>query len=72
MTHFKVMFDEDIECLWLEEAALRDAELDSGAASMRDAQDVFRDARALIVRRLSAALAFASNVESHCWRRSVP
>jgi hypothetical protein len=31
-----------------EEAIHRDAELDSGTASMRDAEDVFRDARARI------------------------
>jgi hypothetical protein len=37
--------DEDIEQLWAEEAVRRDAELDSGSASMRDAEDVFRDAR---------------------------
>ena len=40
--------DEDIERLWAEEAGRRDAELDSGTASMRDAEDVFRDARARI------------------------
>jgi hypothetical protein len=40
--------EEDIERLWAEEAARRDAELDSGTASMRDAEDVFRDARARI------------------------
>ena len=40
--------DEDIERLWAEEAVRRDAELDSGTASMRDAEDVFRDARARI------------------------
>ncbi len=34
--------------LWAEEAVRRDAELDSGTASMRDAEDVFRDARARI------------------------
>jgi len=39
---------EDIERLWAEEAVRRDAELDSGTASMRDAEDVFRDARARI------------------------
>jgi hypothetical protein len=37
--------DEDIERLWAEEAVRRDAELDSGSATMRDAEDVFRDAR---------------------------
>jgi hypothetical protein len=40
--------DEDIERLWAEEAVRRDAELDSGTASMRDAEDVFRDLRARI------------------------
>ena len=40
--------DEDIEQLWAEEAVRRDAELDSGTASMRDAEDVFKDARARI------------------------
>ena len=40
--------DEDIERLWAEEAVRRDTELDSGTASMRDAEDVFRDARARI------------------------
>jgi len=40
--------DEDIDRLWAEEAAHRDAELDSGTAAMRDAEDVFRDARARI------------------------
>ena len=40
--------DEDIQRLWAEEALRRDAELDSGKASMREAEDVFRDARARI------------------------
>lgn len=40
--------DEDIEELWVEEAIRRDAELDSGTASMRDSEDVFRDLRARI------------------------
>ena len=40
--------DEEIERLWAEEAARRDAELDSGAAAMRDAEDVLKDARARI------------------------
>jgi hypothetical protein len=35
---------EEIDRLWLDEAVRRDAELDSGAASTRDAADVFRDA----------------------------
>jgi hypothetical protein len=37
--------DKDIEQLWNHEALRRNAELDSGSASMRDAGDVFRDAR---------------------------
>ena len=37
--------DEQIEQLWAEEAVRRDAELDSGTTSTRDAEDVFRDAR---------------------------
>ncbi|HJS25361.1 MAG TPA: hypothetical protein VJ751_13465 [Pyrinomonadaceae bacterium] len=45
--------DEDIQRLWIEEALLRDAELDSGAASSRDAEDVFRDARARLLKRSS-------------------
>ena len=40
--------EEDIERLWAEEAVRRDAELDSGSATMRDAEDVFRDVRANI------------------------
>ena len=31
---------EEIERLWAEEAVRRDAELDAGTASMRDAEDV--------------------------------
>ena len=44
----KDLSDEDIERLWAEEAVRRDAELDSGEASMRDAEDVLRDVRARI------------------------
>ena len=40
--------EEEIERLWVKEAVRRDAELDNGTASMRDAEDVFRDARARI------------------------
>jgi hypothetical protein len=40
--------EEEIERLWTEEAVRRDAELDHGTALMRDAEDVFRDARARI------------------------
>ena len=38
--------EEEIERLWAEEAVRRDAELDSGTASVRDAEVVFKDARA--------------------------
>lgn len=38
--------EEEIEHLWVKEAIRRDAELDSDSASMRDAEDVFRNARA--------------------------
>jgi len=38
--------EEEIERLWADEAVRRDGELDSGAASSRDAEDVFKDARA--------------------------
>jgi len=37
--------EEEIEQLWVKEAVRRDSELDSGSATMRDAEDVFRDAR---------------------------
>lgn len=40
---------EEIERLWAEEAVRRDAELDAGTASMRDAEDVFREARTRIL-----------------------
>ena len=40
--------EEEIERLWAEEAVRRDAELDAGTASMRDAEEVFNDARARI------------------------
>lgn len=39
------MSDEDIQELWAEEAVRRDAEIDAGTTSLRDAGDVFRDAR---------------------------
>lgn len=39
---------DEIERLWAEEAIRRDAELDDGTASMRDAEEVFKDARARI------------------------
>jgi hypothetical protein len=40
---------EEIERLWAEEAIRRNAELDAGTASMRDAEDVFREARTRIL-----------------------
>ena len=40
--------EEEIKRLWAEEALRRDAELDAGKASMRDAEGVFKDARARI------------------------
>ena len=40
--------DDEIERLWAEEAVRRDAELDAGTASMCDAEDVLKDARARI------------------------
>ena len=42
---------EDIQRLWAEEAVRRDVELDSGTASMRDAEDVFRDARIRLLKK---------------------
>jgi hypothetical protein len=38
--------EEEIARLWAEEALKRDEELDSGEATARDAEDVFRDLRA--------------------------
>jgi putative addiction module component len=40
--------DDELTQLWAEEAVRRDEDLDSGRASMRDADDVFKDARARI------------------------
>ncbi len=40
---------EEIERLWAEDGVRRDAELDAGTASMRDAEDVFREARTRIL-----------------------
>ncbi|HYV83797.1 MAG TPA: addiction module protein [Pyrinomonadaceae bacterium] len=40
--------EEEIKRLWAEEAVRRDEDLDSGRVSMRDAEDVFKDARARI------------------------
>lgn len=42
------LHDEELERLWVKEAVRRDTELDSGSATMRDAEDVFRDARSRI------------------------
>lgn len=38
--------EEEIDRLWAEEALRRDEELDSGRATARDSEDVFRDLRA--------------------------
>lgn len=38
--------EEKIDRLWAEKALRRDEELDSGKATARDAEDVFRDLRA--------------------------
>jgi hypothetical protein len=40
--------EDEIMRLWAKEAIRRDAELDSGTASMRDAEDVFKDAQTRI------------------------
>jgi hypothetical protein len=40
--------EDELSQLWAEEAVRRDEDLDSGRASMRDAEDVFKDARARI------------------------
>jgi hypothetical protein len=40
--------EDELGQLWAEEAVRRDEDLDSGRASMRDADDVFKDARARI------------------------
>lgn len=53
MTSELELANEEIERLWAEEAVCRDLQLDSGAASSRDAVDVFIDARARIANRLS-------------------
>jgi hypothetical protein len=44
----KHLSEEEIERLWTEEAVRRDTELDDGIASMRDAEVVFKEARARI------------------------
>ena len=41
-------FVEEIQQLWAKEAVRRDRELDSGSATMRDAEDVLKDARSRI------------------------
>lgn len=38
--------EEEVERLWAEEALRRDEELDSGSATARDGEEVFRDIRA--------------------------
>jgi len=40
--------EDEIERLWLEEVIRRDQEAEAGAVSLRPAEDVFRDARALL------------------------
>ena len=40
------VLQEEIDRLWAEEALRRDEELDSGNATARDAEDVFRNLRA--------------------------
>jgi hypothetical protein len=40
--------DEENEALWIEEAQRRNQEFDSGDATGRPAEDVFRDARSRI------------------------
>jgi hypothetical protein len=37
--------ESEIERLWLEEALRRDEEIDAGKVKLRNAEDVFRDAR---------------------------
>jgi hypothetical protein len=44
----EALSEEEIERLWVKEAIRRNAEIDAGSASMHDAEDVFRDARARI------------------------
>lgn len=44
----EALSEEEIMRLWAEEALRRDAELDSGTASMRDSEDLFKDARTRI------------------------
>jgi len=38
--------ESEVERLWLEEAIRRDEEMDTGKVKLRNAEDVFRDARA--------------------------
>ena len=45
MSMLVVQMDEDTEQLLAEEAVRRDVEIDSGAASLRDAENEFRDAQ---------------------------
>jgi len=50
MTIIEDLSEEEVEQLWIKEAVRRDAELDSGSAAMRDADEVFRDAISLLIR----------------------
>jgi len=59
--------EEEIERLWVKEAIRRDAELDSGSASMRDAEDVFRDARANYYSGRSGGGATATKSSTKRW-----
>lgn len=45
LASLEFMNDDETEKLWLEEAARRDKELDSGTAKSRPAGDVLKDAR---------------------------
>ena len=54
MTFQLELSEEEIKRLWAEEAIRRDAELDSGAATSRDAKEVFQDARVRLLGRLSS------------------
>lgn len=45
LSSLDTLSDAEIERLWIDEAARRDAELDSGAASSSPAQDVLARAR---------------------------
>jgi Putative addiction module component len=45
MRSLKDLSDEGFEQLWANEAVRRNTEIDAGTASLRDAEEVFRDAR---------------------------